>query len=51
MQSCVEQGCNPAYCGEYANGRNVVYGSNPGWCYIASGKPEFFANCAGGFTK
>jgi hypothetical protein len=48
MQSCVEQGCDRQYCGEYADGKNVVYGSTPGFCYVASGKPEFFANCAGG---
>jgi hypothetical protein len=47
MQSCVLQGCNPATCGDYARGRNVVYGSTPGWCGIASGQPEFFTNCAG----
>lgn len=46
MQSCILQGCNPLYCGVYANGYNAVYGSNPGWCGIASGKPEFFTNCA-----
>lgn len=47
MQSCVERGCNPTYCGAYAVGTNAVYGGQPGFC----GDPgvaaaEFFLNCA-----
>lgn len=48
MQSCIDAfGCDPTYCGVYANGYNAVYGSNPGWCGTTSGKLEFFHNCAG----
>eukprot|EP00775_Hariotina_reticulata_P005809 gene5809-6049_t len=48
MQSCIEPGCNPAYCGVYASGINAVYGGNPGFCSATSAQPEYFNNCAGG---
>lgn len=48
MQSCIEPGCDPTYCGDYSRGVNVVYSSNPGFCTAGGTAPEFFANCAGG---
>jgi hypothetical protein len=46
MQSCIEPGCNPAYCGVYAQGTNAVYGSRPGFCGTSAVRPEFFFNGA-----
>ena len=46
MQSCVEPGCNPTYCGAaYASGQNPAVGNSPGFC-TATSRPEFFLNCA-----
>jgi len=47
MQSCVEPGCDRAYCGTYADGINMVYGNKPGFCTSTGAQPEYFTNCAG----
>eukprot|EP00775_Hariotina_reticulata_P014862 gene14862-15054_t len=46
MQTCIEPGCDRTYCGTYADGLNMVYGSRPGFCSSTSAQPEYFANCA-----
>ncbi|KAF8065624.1 celF [Scenedesmus sp. PABB004] len=47
MQSCIVPGCDPALCGGYASGRNVVYGSTPGFCSPTNNaRLEVFSNCA-----
>jgi hypothetical protein len=46
MQSCVNPGCDRKYCGGYADGDNVLYNSNPGFCGRTGAQAEFFRNCA-----
>jgi hypothetical protein len=46
MQSCIEPGCNRKYCGGYADGDNVLYNSNLGFCGRTGAQVEFFSNCA-----
>jgi hypothetical protein len=46
MQSCIEPGCDRKYCGGYADGDNVLYNSNPGFCGRTGAQAEFFRNCA-----
>jgi hypothetical protein len=46
MQSCIEPGCDRKYCGGYADGDNVLYNSNPGFCGRTGAQAEFFKNCA-----
>jgi hypothetical protein len=46
MQSCIEPGCDRKYCGGYADGDNVLYNSNPGFCGRTGANAEFFGNCA-----